>query len=336
MIRPGPTRRLPPGVIALAAVLVLLVVLVAALPRAGVTPDPASSSTAPARPSSAASASPTAIPTPTVPPSPASAAVLVGAGDIGDCTRSDDSRTAALLDGIEGTVFTAGDNAYEDGTPEQFATCYDEAWGRHRDRTRPATGNHDWHDDLGGYFSYFGDQARGLDGGSWYSYDLGTWHVIVLDSECDDAGGCGPDSDQGRWLAADLEASSATTCTVAIWHKPRFSSGMHGNDASVGPFWTALYAAGVDVIVNGHDHDYERFAPQSPDAVADLGRGIRQFVAGTGGTNLRRFHEIRAHSEFRDSQSHGVLKLTLRPTDYDWEFIEVGGAVVDRGTDECH
>jgi hypothetical protein len=329
---------LPIGVIALAASLALLVVLVSALPRGGSTADPSSSPTAGLTRTAAPSptAAPTAIITPMVSPSPDPAAVLVGAGDIGDCSRDDDSQTAALLDGIEGTVFTAGDNAYEDGTPEQFATCYDETWGRHLDRTRPAPGNHDWHDDLGGYFGYFGDRGRGPDGSSWYSYDLGSWHVIMLDSECTDAGGCEPDSDQGRWLAADLEASSGTACTVAIWHKPRFSSGMHGNDPSVGPLWTALYASGVDLVVNGHDHDYERFAPQTPDGQANLERGIRQFVAGTGGTNLRRFHEIRAHSEFRDAESHGVLKLTLRPTDYDWEFIAVGGDVVDRGTDECH
>jgi acid phosphatase type 7 len=340
VIRPDRTRQLPLGVIALAAVLLLLVVLVAALPRSGAPADQSSSPSASASPSPSPTPSPTptlsATPTPTLSPSPEPVAVLVGAGDIGDCGTSHDSRTGALLDGIEGTVFTAGDNAYENGTAEQFATCYGDAWGSHRDRTRPAPGNHDWNDDLDGYFGYFGDLARGPGGTSWYSYDLGSWHVIVLDSECTDAGGCDPDSDQGRWLAADLKASSATACTVAIWHRPRFSSGRHGNDESVGPFWTALYAARVDVVVNGHDHDYERFAPQTPGGTVNRERGIRQFVAGMGGTNLRRFHDVRAHSEFRDAKSHGVLKLTLRPTDYDWEFIAVGGDVVDRGRGQCH
>jgi hypothetical protein len=244
--------------------------------------------------------------------------------------------TAALLDDIEGTVFTAGDNAYERGSPTEFAKCYDETWGRHKERTRPAPGNHDWGTSrLQGYFDYFGDAAAGPDGDSWYSYDLGTWHVIVLDSECAKVGGCGADSPQGRWLTADLAASNAS-CTVAIWHRPRFSSGRHGNDPSVGPFWTALHRAGVDVILNGHDHDYERFAPQDPSAREDRDRGIRQFVVGTGGRYLRPFGETVANSELRAAVVHGVFKLTLRDGAYDWEFIPVRGDFRDRGTAFCH
>jgi hypothetical protein len=243
--------------------------------------------------------------------------------------------TAALLDGIEGTVFTAGDNAYDDGTAEEFAACYHDTWGRHKARTRPAPGNHDWQDDLAGYFDYFGDAARGPDGDSWYSYDLGTWHVIVLDSECRKVGGCDADSRQGRWLADDLAASEAG-CTVAIWHKPRFSSGEHGNDASVGPFWTGLYRAGADVVINGHDHDYERFAPQDPDGDEDRVRGIRQFVVGTGGRYLRRFGDPVANSELRAAITHGVFKMTLREGAYDWEFVPASGDFSDRGTAFCH
>jgi acid phosphatase type 7 len=243
--------------------------------------------------------------------------------------------TAALLDDIEGTVFTAGDNAYENGTAEEFASCYDTTWGRHKERTRPVPGNHDWRTGgLAGYFDYFGEAARGPDGRSWYSFDLGTWHVIMLDSECDKNGGCETDSAQGRWLAEDLEASD-TRCTVAIWHKPRFSSGEHGNDRSVAPFWTALYDAGVDVVVNGHDHDYERFAPQDPDAAEDRDRGMRQFVVGTGGTPLRTFEEPVANSELR-ALSHGVFKMTMRDGSYDWEFIPVSGDFRDGGTAFCH
>jgi hypothetical protein len=188
---------------------------------------------------------------------------------------------------------------------------------------------------LSGYLGYFGDAARGPDGSSWYSYDLGSWHVVVLDSECAHVDGCEAESEQGRWLAADLAESDAT-CTIAIWHKPRFSSGEHGNDRSVGPFWTQLYAAGADVVVNGHDHDYERFAPQDPSGREDRRRGIRQFVAGTGGTPLRTFREPVANSELRAAVAHGVLEFTLRDGSYDWEFIAIDGAISDRGTASCH
>jgi hypothetical protein len=321
--------------------------------RASATPATASASAPPAVTSSVAPSSsaplastPSASPSASAPPSPSVSAapsaspvtpqVLVGAGDVGDCSTEEDSRTADLLDDIEGTVFTAGDNAYENGSAEDFATCFEESWGRHKDRIRPAPGNHDWHTSgLSGYVGYFGDAGRGPDGRSWYSYDLGSWHVVVLDSECGRVDGCGGSSDQGRWLTADLAASDAR-CTIAIWHKPRFSSGEHGNDPSVGPFWTALHRAGADVVVNGHDHDYERFAPQDPGGREDRERGIRQFVAGTGGTPLRTFGDPVANSELRAAVAHGVLKLTLRDGSYDWEFISVGGAISDRGTAFCH
>jgi hypothetical protein len=298
------------------------------------SPSP-SNSASPAPTPEATSPSPTtASPAATATPGPV--AVLVGAGDVGDCGAREDSATAALLDGIEGTVFTAGDNAYENGTAKEFGSCYEETWGRHKSRTRPAPGNHDWRTSgLSGYLDYFGDAARGPDGDSWYSYDLGEWHVIVLDSECDKVDGCGPDSRQGRWLAADLEASAAR-CTVAIWHKPRFTSGEHGNDRSVAPFWTALYDAGVDVVINGHDHDYERFAPQDPSAQEERKRGIREFVVGTGGTPLRRFEQPVANSELRAAVVHGVFKLTLREASYDWEFVPVNGEFRDSGTALCH
>ena len=285
-----------------------------------------------ASPSARGSAPATLAPSPT----PATAPVLVGAGDIADCDAEWDTDTAALLDDIDGTVFTAGDNAYDSGTAAEFAACYEPTWGRHRDRTRPTPGNHDWRTGtLAAYFDYYGDAARGPEGSSWYSFDLGTWHVIMLDSECREAGGCGADSPQGRWLAADLAASTAT-CTVAIWHKPRFSSGDHGNDRAVAPFWTALYDAGTDVVINGHDHDYERFAPQDPDANEDRERGIRQFVAGTGGKSLRAFADTKPNSELRYAVTHGVFKMTLHDGSYDWEFIPTTGDFSDRGTAFCH
>ena len=291
-------------------------------------PTAGGSSASPAASGSAVPASPAASASPSV------EAVLVGAGDIASCSHNDDSATAALVEGIAGTVFTAGDNAYENGSADQFRDCYDPTWGRFRDRTRPAPGNHDWEtEDLAGYLGYFG-AAAAPDGTSWYSYELGSWHVIVLDSDCAKVGGCGAESVQGRWLAADLAASSAT-CTLAIWHHPRFSSGFHGNDQEVAPFWTALYAAGADLIVNGHDHDYERFAPQDPSG--NVGpRGIREFVVGTGGAELRPFEEIRANSELRVSVAHGVIRFDLHPGSYGWQFIPTTGDLHDSGNAPCH
>jgi hypothetical protein len=268
---------------------------------------------------------------------PSADPVLVGAGDIARCDGDGDEATAALIDGIEGTVFTAGDNAYGQGSPEEFAACYDPTWGRFKDRTRPAAGNHDWGtEDAQGYRDYFGRRALNADGDTWYSYDLGEWHIVVLDGSCDQIEGCDPASPQGQWLAADL-AAHPTECSLAIWHQPRFSSGEeHGNDPSVDPFWRALYAAGADVVLNGHDHDYERFAPQDPDGREDRGRGIRQFVVGTGGASLRGFGAPQPNSELRLSVSHGVLELTLRPRQYDWRFIPTAATITDSGSAPCH
>lgn len=267
--------------------------------------------------------------------SPSGDPVLVGAGDIADCGLDDDRATAALLDDIGGTVFTAGDNVYPDGSADQFRDCYGPTWGRHLARTRPAAGNHDWvTKDLAGYLGYFGAAAAPT-GTSWYAYDLGAWHVIVLDSDCSAVGGCGPDSAQGRWLATDLAASTAR-CTLAIWHHPRFSSGEHGSDTAVAPFWRALHDAGADLVINGHDHDYERFAPQDPDGREDRARGIREFVVGTGGAALRTFPKTVANSELRVSAYHGVIQLVLHRSSYEWRFITTTGAFSDSGIGPCH
>jgi hypothetical protein len=262
--------------------------------------------------------------------------VLVGAGDIGDCASPGDEATAKLIEGIDGTVFTAGDNAYPSGTGEQFSQCYNPSWGQFRSRTRPAVGNHDWETKGAiGYLGYFGPAATNADGRTWYSYDLGTWHVIVLDANCVKVEGCDARSAQGRWLAADLAASTAR-CTVAIWHQPRFSSGEHGDDPGVAPFWDALYGASADVVINGHDHDYERFKPQTPAGAADFDRGVREFVVGTGGTPLRPFASNKPNSDIRAAVSFGVLKLTLHPTGYDWAFISTTGIFSDSGSASCH
>jgi Calcineurin-like phosphoesterase len=264
-------------------------------------------------------------------------AVLVGAGDIADCRDlSGAEATAKLLEKIPGTVMAVGDLAYPDGTAANFV-CYDKTWGRVKNRTRPAVGNHEFHSaDATFYFQYFG-QAAGDPGKGYYSYDLGTWHIVVLNSECVAVGGCDAASAQGKWLREDL-AAHPVACTLAYFHKPLFSSGgAHGNDVVMKPLWDALYAANADVIVNGHDHDYERFAPQNPDGVADASRGIREFVVGTGGKNLRPFTLAHANSEVRYLEAFGVLKLTLSPGRYQWEFIpQEGKSFQDSGAAACH
>ena len=266
-------------------------------------------------------------------PAPAPAdAVLVGAGDIADCGETADSATAALLDHIPGTVFTAGDNAYESGTTEQFARCYDPTWGRHKARTRPAPGNHDYETAQGAaYYHYFGRLA-GDSGLGYYSYDLAGWHVVSLNSNIEMSAG----SAQERWLRADLAAHRAA-CTLAYWHHPLFSSGEHGNTPAVQPLWQALYDAGADVVIAGHDHTYERFAPQTPAGERDPARGIRQFIAGTGGASLYAFTSLAPNSEVRNNTTHGVLKLTLRPRSYAWAFVPAaGGRFRDSGNGNCH
>jgi hypothetical protein len=236
------------------------------------------------------------------------------------------------LDSIADTVFTTGDNVYPDGTAAQFSECYDPSWGRHKSRTYPSVGNHDYHTgDASGYFEYFGSSA-GEPGKGYYSYDLGTWHIIVLNSVI----AVGTGSEQEQWLRADL-AAHPVPCTLAYWHYPRFSSGIvHGSDPTVHALWQALYDFGADVILNGHEHNYERFAPQNPAGVADPARGIRQFVIGLGGRSLYAFGRPIANSEVRYNDTYGVLKLTLHPGSYDWEFIPVaGGTFTDSGSGVC-
>ena len=255
---------------------------------------------------------------------------LVGAGDIADC---DAEPTAALLDNIPGTVFTAGDNAYSDGSAANYAQCYDPSWGRHKTRTRPAPGNHDYHTSgATGYFDYFGANA-GPSGLGYYSYDLGAWHIISLNSQV----GIDATSPQGQWLQADLSANTKR-CIVAYWHYPRFSSGAsHGSDADMDAFWAPLYQAGATIVISGHDHEYERFAPQAPDGTADPVRGIREFVVGTGGASLYSFATPLPNSEVRDATSHGVLKLTLSDGSYTWQFVPVAGdSFTDSGSGTCH
>ena len=260
--------------------------------------------------------------------------VLVGAGDIADCSGSGDEATAALLDNIAGTVFTAGDNVYPDGTDAQFAQCYDPSWGRHKARTRPTPGNHDYHTTgASGYYGYFGSLA-GPSGQGYYSYDIGAWHIISLNSNASMSAG----SAQETWLRQDL-AASTKQCTIAYWHHPRFSSGtQHGSLSSAQPLWQALYDAGAEIVISGHEHNYERFAPQTPTGTADPTRGIREFVVGTGGeSHYNDQGTPLPNSELFNGTTFGVLKLTLSAGSYTWQFIPVsGGTFTDSGSGSCH
>jgi hypothetical protein len=262
-------------------------------------------------------------------------ATVLAAGDIAACNSEGDEATAALVAERDGTVATLGDTAYESGTPAEFARCYAPSWGRFRDRTRPAPGNHDYETRGGaGYHGYFG-AAAGTAGQGWYSYELGGWHVVVLNSNCD-AVGCGPGSAQERWLRADL-AAHPVRCTLAYWHHPRFSSGLHGSTDAVAPLYAALYEAGADVVLAGHDHDYERFVPLDPAGMPDPRRGIRTFVVGTGGRSFYPFPLRRTGSEAQIGESFGILVLTLAAGSYRWEFVPVPGRDVrDAGSGACH
>jgi hypothetical protein len=258
--------------------------------------------------------------------------VLVGAGDIAECGSTGAVATALLLDAIPGTVFTLGDNAYPSGTDANYADCYHPTWGRHKARTKPSAGNHEYlTPDAAGYFNYFGAAAGERDKG-YYSYELGLWHVIVLNSNLP----VGAGSPQEQWLRETLAATSRL-CVLAYWHHPRFNSGIeHGNQDFVAPLWDALYQGGADVVLAGHEHVYERFGPQRPDGTADPATGLRQFTVGTGGGGTYTFGTPLPNSESR-GLSRGVLKLTLRDNGYDWEFVAVEGeSFTDAGSGTCH
>lgn len=268
---------------------------------------------------------------------------LVGAGDIATCKHLDSAEaTAKLIEQIPGTVFAAGDLAYEKGSPTEFKDCYDKTWGEFKERTRPALGNHDFSGGptADGYFQYWGAQAGPL-GKGFYSYDLGRWHIVVLNTNCNKKrmGGCGKDSPQETWLRGDL-AKHADACILAYGHHALFSSGVlkdHALHPLMRPLWQDLYAAHADLILAGHEHSYERFAPQDPNGKPDAAHGIREIVAGTGGRSHDPLGFATPNSEVREWKTYGVLKLTLAPGKYNWEFIPVAGSTFrDSGSGVCH
>jgi len=261
-----------------------------------------------------------------------SQAILVGAGNIARCDKTNDEATAAILDTVPGTVFVAGDGVFASGTvPPDYVNCYGPSWGRHKARTRPAVGSLDtWSPGSAAYYNYFG-AAAGEVGKGYYSYDVGAWHVVVLNSTISTAAG----SAQELWLKADL-AASTKRCTVAMFHHPLFSSAGNSTTA-VKPLWDDLYVAGAEIILNAHAEVYERFAPQTPTGARNDAAGIREFIVGTGGDGTSSFGSTVANSEVRSTGTYGVLRLTLAPAGFSWKFIPVAGKTfTDSGIGTCH
>ena len=274
--------------------------------------------------------------------------VLIAAGDIASCTETGDSASGALLPTFPNAVVqTLGDNAYPNGTAQEFTNCYDPVWGSARARTRPSAGTHDYGEaqsgSLAGYTGYYAATLSVLGASAsdpsraYYSYDIGAWHVVVLNAACFFyAPGCS-ETGQEQWLRRDLVTRPAD-CTLAIFHNPLFTSGsVHTGDPRMQRYWNALYELGADVILNGHNHHYERFAPQNPSGVADPAYGIRSFIVGTGGAEFYGFGTIRANSEVRNTGTYGIIKMTLRPGSYDWQFVPAAGSTfTDSGSQSCH
>src|SRR5216117_1526912 len=276
-----------------------------------------------------------------VAPPPVSAAItaspqavqLIGAGNIARCDRTNDEATALLLDAYpDATVFAAGDNMNGNGSLTNFTTCYGPSWGRHKARTRPAAGEKEYKTaGAAGYFSYFG-AAAGDSGKYYYSYDLGAWHIMVLNDNISMAAG----SAQEQWLRAEL-AANTQKCNLAYWHHPRFSSTGTNSLSSVKPLWDALYAYSADVVVNAHYNGYERFAPQTPAGIADPAKGLREFIVGTGGQSLQNPGGAKPNSQVRNGKTYGVLKLTLDAGSYSWQFVPIAGQTfTDAGSTACH
>jgi hypothetical protein len=272
-------------------------------------------------------------------PDAAAPVTIVAAGDIGQCfgapaAASAAARTAALVTPQDSLVLTLGDHAYDDGTPAEFANCFHPTWGAFKSRIFPSPGNHDYYTPGGeGYFTYFGAQA-GPDRAGYHSFDHAGWHFISLNSVAD----VSAQSAQYRWLMSDLAKSGDSLCTIAYWHHPAFNSGAnYGSILEMRPIFDALHSAGVELVLSGHEHIYERFAPQKSDGTADPARGVRQFVVGTGGHELNPMGSPIPNSEFRYNAGWGVLRLTLGQGNYGWQFMPAGGgAAIDSGTGSCH
>jgi acid phosphatase type 7 len=278
-------------------------------------------------------------------PAPPEKWILVGAGDIADCTTDDDDKTARLVDAVikankNVRVFTAGDNAYPAGRAQDFASCYAPTWGRFKDKTLATPGNHDYlTQDAAPFASYFGFTAGQP---FWRSVDVGAWHIVLLDSNCGPNGKrggssepveCGPTSPQAQWLEEDLRKSTAK-CTALIWHHARFSSGLHGSDERVSTFWDIADRLNADLVLQGHDHSYERFEPLNARGER-VEKGMVSFVVGTGGRQAYPFRSRASGSVIRESGTAGVLVLELEETQARFRFVRDDGSIGDRGTIIC-
>jgi acid phosphatase type 7 len=263
------------------------------------------------------------------------ARLLLAAGDIGSCGSGGDEATAELLEGEPATIAALGDLAYPGGSADDFAYCYEPSWGRFRSTTRPAVGNHEYATPgAGGYFDYWGAAAGPREAG-YYSYDLGSWHVVVLNSNCRFVP-CEAGSPQETWLRSDLALHPAR-CTLAYFHHPLFSSTPGTATPAVQPLWQALYDRGADVVLSGHAHNYQRFAPQTPTGAANPETGIREFVVGTGGYGHHYTGLPIPNQQLADDTTLGVLRLTLLEAGYQWRFVPIrGGAFTDAGSGICH
>lgn len=255
--------------------------------------------------------------------------VALGVGDIGMCNQPAVAQTARLVAGLDGLLLLAGDIAYLHGSAQDFRDCFNPEWGRFRSRWHPVPGNHEYETPgAGAYFDYFGE-AAGEDRTGYYSFMAGDWLILMLNSNIP----AGRGSPQWEFVRGELNAQR-TPCTMAVWHHPLFSSGPNGPNAFMRDMWALLETAKVELILNGHDHLYERFARQLSDGRPDAALGIRQLTAGTGGAELYRFVREAPNSEAR-LMEFGVVRLTLRPAQVDWEFLNLSGNVVDRGLDTC-
>jgi hypothetical protein len=299
-------------------------------------------------PSPTASPSPAPSPSPSPSPVPGTDPVIAAAGDIacdpgsavfnggaGTATACRHRYTSDLLAGVD-AVLTLGDIQYEDATLAKFRQSYDPTWGRFKGITRPSAGNHEYlTPGASGYFDYFG-AAAGARSEGWYSFDIGKWHLIALNSNCSKVGGCGPGSPQYEWLRADL-AQSTAMCTAAYWHHPRFADGQYADNSAYQPFWQLLYNDGAEVVLNGHDHNYQRYAPMTPTGTRDDAKGIRQFIVGTGGKSHYAVDKRGANREAANAGTFGVVRLTLRANGYTWRFTpEAGKTFTYSGTGSCH
>ena len=274
-------------------------------------------------------------PAPSPKPEPAGADRVIAAGDIARCDNGWDEWTGLSVESLGGTVLALGDLAYPHGSATDFRDCYDPSWGRFRDRTWPVPGNHEY-DTPGarGYLDYFGSRVT-TNGDPWYAFDLGAWRLYALDANCPIAGVCDEDA-QLSWLRGDL-AIHTNRCALAYWHQPRFSSGRHGDEPRVDALWRTVAEEGVDVVLSGHDHLYERFGTVDGGGEPSE-RGVRSFVVGTGGGELTPVRDVKPASEYRDASQFGVLSLDLREGSYDWRFVPSGSTQdrSDAGTGICH